>query len=94
MLFFDFFLSQISLIGAFELLDHDLYFESPASYGYGPYKNKGHRSLGSKDRVETFGRTHTTDRFTLPANSVLPQCQQGCHRPQTPPLVLPPGKLL
>jgi len=35
---------------------------------------------------------HATDRQTFP--QLESQSQQGGHRPQTPPPVLPPGKLL
>ena len=48
-----------------------LYFQSPttAVYGHDPRaKHEGQRSVGSKDRVETDGRTDTTDRITSPAD--------------------------
>ena len=37
-------------------------------------KNEIQRSVGSKNRVETNGRTDTTDRFTFPANAVGNHC--------------------
>ena len=35
---------------------------------------QGQRSTGSKTRVETDGRTDTTDRITFPANAVGIYC--------------------
>jgi len=46
---------------------YHLDFQSPARYGRDPYtcKSRGQRSVGSKDRVETNGRTDPTDRITI-----------------------------
>jgi len=37
-------------------------------------KTQGQRSIGSKDRVKTNGRTDTTDRITFPASAVSKNC--------------------
>jgi len=49
-------------------LDLRPWLQSLASYSYVPYtcKNQGQRSVGSKARVETVGRTDMTDCSTLP----------------------------
>jgi len=49
-----------------------LTFQSAASCGHNPYtrKSQGRRSVDSKDRVETGGRTNTTDFITLPTKAI------------------------
>jgi len=53
-------------------LIHDLYCQSTASYGHDSYTRKTSRSAGSKDKVETNGRTNeqtdTTNRIICSAS--------------------------